>query len=418
MVAALVGCCFCVEMAKITDKHSRTLTSSTLEWVDLESGQTPPSNALTITEDGPLWCRARHSANWISGAVKDGKCHIPFINQVFEKLEYEVLVSINDSARVVPKEWDRLRAIPLHGITTSTMLLAIAKSDEGDVSPGYVDSKKRRAYLLKDGKYQEQTSATILTEDEPKSYKVDHVVRDEEHSQTTTSEEVVSNTTLTNPGVEEQEISETLDYTAREIVYWGRVRGTITGLETTVMDPSGNVKEITWGIENELAHMVQQLVKFKLPPGAGINVDLIAVMHKYEAPYLAKLTAVYEDEVRRSRTITGLHIHTYLAELRANFSRPFYLSDNTEIEGEFLTSQILVHSTTTTTTTTTTPTTDGGSTLDDKKPQSDSLATTESENQLPTAQQVSASDTTTAALPGLVLLCCSLLLVFHLPARH
>ncbi|KAK8733317.1 hypothetical protein OTU49_006578 [Cherax quadricarinatus] len=382
IAAALVGCCCGVEMAKILDKPGRSLTSSTLQWVDLQKGQNPPQHALLVSEGGPLWCRARQHANWISGAVVDSVCHIPFINRVFEMEEYEVLVSINESARVVPAEWDRLQAIPSRGIATSNMLLlAIAKTDEGKVLPGYVDVNKRRACLVKDGQYHEQTSAIILTEDEPVHYEVDHVVRDEEHSQLFTTEELVSNTTLINPENENQVVSDILDYTAKEIIYWGRVRGTIIGLETTVTDPSGNIRDITWGIENELDHLVQQKVEFELPAGAGVNVKLIAVMRKYEALYSAKLTAVYGDGERRPRSINGLHMHTHLTELKAHYSRPYYLSNNTEIEGEFLTSEILIHSTTTTTTTTTTVSSGGESTLAEK-PQSDSLATTDAENKL------------------------------------
>ncbi|XP_045584590.1 uncharacterized protein [Procambarus clarkii] len=416
--AVLVGCCYGVEMAKIMEKPGSFLTTSTLEWVDLHAGQTPPSHALSVTEGGPLWCRARQHANMIAGAVVDSLCHIPFINKVFEIKEYEVLVSINESARVVTVDWDNLQAIPSRGIATPNVLLAIAKTDEGNIFPGYVDVQKRRAYLLKDGKFHEQVSAIILTEDEPINYKVDQVVRNEKHSQIVTSEEVVSLTTLTNSKNEDQLVSDTLDYTVKEIIYWGRVRGTVTGLDATVTDPSGNIKDITWGSENELDHLEQQRVEFELPAGTGINVELIAVMQKYEAPYSAKLTAVYKDGERRPRAITGLHMHKHLIELRANFSRPYYLSNNTEIEGEFVSSQILIHSTTTTTTTTTTPSPEGEATSEEK-PKLDSLATTtDGENKLPIAQQMGVGDTSSTLVPGLVLLCWSLLLALYLPFKH
>lgn len=418
MLAALVGYSCGVEMAKVRDKLGQTLTSSTLEWVDMQAGQTLPEEALPISKDGPVWCRARQHTNWIPGTVIDGQCHMPFISRVYKMEEYEVLVSINDSARVVNKEWDSLRALPVRGITSSKMLLAVAKTDEDTVLPGYVDPKRRRALLLKDGKYSEQKSALILTEDEPVHYEVDQVVRDEKRSLTTVEEEILSTVTLENPEKEEKLVSEMLDYVAKEVIYWGRVRGTITSLSATVTDPSGNVKAITWGIENELDQLKQQQVEFKLPAGAGVNVTLIAIKHKYEAPYSAKLTAVYGDEERRSRTISGLHIHVYLAELRANFSKPFYLSDNTEIDGEFLTSEILLHSTTTTTTTTTIASPSAESISDKEKPHSESLASGEGESKDPTAEQEGVSGDALKTVPGLVSLCCSLLVAYHLTLRQ
>lgn len=418
MLAALVGCSYSVEMAKIRNNSGRTLTSSTLEWVDLQTGQTPPAEALPISKDGPVWCRGKRHGIWVPGAVIDGQCHMPFLNQVFKVKEYDVLVSINDSARIINKEWDHLRAVPANGITSSKMVLAIAKTDEDEVLPGYVDPQKREASLLKDGKHLLQKDAFILTEDEPERYEVDQVVRDEEHSLTTTEEKVVATVTLENPDEEEKLVSEMVDYVAKEVIYWGRIRGTITSLTATVMDPSGNVKDITWGNENELDNLEQQQVEFELPAAAGVNVTLIAIIHKYEAPYSAKLTAVYEDGERRTRTISGLHIHVRMAELRANFSKPFYLSNNSEIEGEFVTSEILMHSTTTTTTTTTIAPPDAESTSDKEKPHSESLASGEGEGKLTTGEHDDVNDHASTTVPGLVSLCCSLLVAYHLTLRQ
>ncbi|KAK7086591.1 hypothetical protein SK128_027751 [Halocaridina rubra] len=397
-------------MARIQKPQGQSLTSSTLQWVDLQSGQAVPENSLRISTDGPYWCRAKQRGTWAAGAVENGKCLIPFLGKVHTLSEYDVLLSINGSARIIEEEWDRLQAFPDHGISTPDMLLAITTTENGLVLPGYVSANERRAYFLKEDKFHRQDSAKILTESEPQYYKVDHVVRSEDKSQTVKREEVVANTTLSNPSDSIQPISDMLDYAAREIIYWGRIRGTITGLQCTVTEPSGLQRDITWGIENELDHYEQQLVEYQVPGEASVDVKLIAVMEKYEAPYSAMLTSVYSDGVQRQHPISGLHIHTRLAELRADFSQPFFTVNKTEIQGEYIPSQILIHSTTTTTTTTTTLSPDTASNSDGDKPQSDSLATSQSGSQTrPVAEQMSGAGTNVASI--MLLFCFTVLLV-------
>lgn len=417
VLVGVIASCLSLEMARIQNPQGQSVTSSTLQWVDLHTGQSPPENSVRVKQDGRLWCRSKHRGMWASGAVEDGKCLIPFLSEVLQLTEYDVLISINGSARIIEEEWDRLKALPDHGIETPDMLLAFSLSEEGEVLPGYVSPGERRAYVLKKGKAHRATSATILTEDEPIHYIVDHIVRDEDKSQNTKKEEVVAETTLSNPENSVQLITDMLDYAAKEIIYWGRIRGTITGLQSSVIDPSGNQRDIVWGIENELDHLEQQLVEYELPGEASVNVTLVAVMHKYEAPYAAMLTSMYSDNQTRQHSITGLHIHTRLAELRADFSQPYFTENKTEITGEYIPSQILIHSTTTTTTTpnpTNTP--DSRSVVDGDKPQSDSLATSESGDRTrPVAEHMSGAATNVASV---LLSFMVVLFTLHLPFMH
>lgn len=403
IASALLAVGGALDMAKIQGKN-RIFTSSTLGWEDTKAGDVPPAHALPVVKDGPLWCRAKTHATWIAGSVVDGKCTMTFVRRLLEVTEYDVLVSVNDSARVLEVEWDRLTAMPPNGIATPNMIMAI--SDDNDtVLAGYVSPSERRAHFVKDGEAISQNNALILTEDEPVRYEVDRIVRDEDRSQITDEDVKVGNATLVNNEEEEKLESSMVDYVSQEKIYWGRVRGTITGLTSTVTEPSGVKREITWGVENELDHMEQQKVEYNLPAGAAVQVKLIAVMRKYEAPYSALLTAIYSDSVRRSWSIEGLHIHNYLAELRAEFSKPYYLTNNTEIEGDFPTSQILLHSTTTTTTTTTTTQTPTNSKDSEDNPVSESLATTDGDS-----QTTGDASSVSRLLPPVLAMCASLLM--------
>nr|UYF12138.1 tyramine beta-hydroxylase [Penaeus vannamei] len=100
IASALLAVGGALDMAKIQGKN-RIFTSSTLGWEDTKAGDVPPAHALPVVKDGPLWCRAKTHATWIAGSVVDGKCTMTFVRRLLEVTEYDVLVSVNDSARVL-----------------------------------------------------------------------------------------------------------------------------------------------------------------------------------------------------------------------------------------------------------------------------------------------------------------------------
>lgn len=408
VLVVLMSCCYARDMAKFVNHLHAHETSSTLEWHDMKKGQEPVKGSVPINEaDDPVWCRAQQTANWIPGAVIDGTCHFPHLSKIYKKENYEVLVSFNDSSRIKKVSWDRFEAYPSNRIVSPKMILAIFETDEGEVLPGYVDPEQRFGFFIQNGTISRQPSGNILTEDEPVKYLVDHIVKDTEKAQEKMTEEIMATGELRNSEAEKQEVGKDVDYTVEESMYWGRVAGTVVGRPATVTDPSGNVKDLTWGIDNMFSRADEQGVKFELPAETAVNFTLIAVMKKYESPYSAKLTAIYEDGEQRSRMIIGLHIHYYVNEMKVFFDRPYYLANDTKVEGDFPTSQILVHSTTTTTTTTTTQS--PHTTSDDgEKPISDSLATDDENN---TSEEQKGKDGASTTHPAAALSLLTLLLI-------
>ncbi|KAK8400919.1 hypothetical protein O3P69_002590 [Scylla paramamosain] len=374
-------------------RRMESSTSSTLQWMDVETGQPLPAGALPAGEDLGAWCRfSDHGV--VAGVVQDGVCHAPFLNSVVTAEKYEVLVSINDSARLIELEWSRAAALSPGGIEVSKKrVLGLARSPDGVVLPGFIDVNSRRAYMLHDGQVERYDDAVILAEDEPVQYELDGVVWDEARAVTKAEDEVLLNFTLKNDGTEAKQVSREEEYTMTEMLYWGNVRGTVKGLASKVTGPGGQVWDmVTWGVNNDYRRMVPQTVSLEVPAGAAVDVELVGVIHKYDSPYTAQLTAVYEDGTRRSRPVSSLHQHEYLAELRADFSRPRNLTGGKELEGDFPTSEVLIASTTTTTTTTTTPSPPG--TVSDTE-QAGSATTQESSN-----------STAPVVLPPPLLACC------------
>lgn len=334
-----------------------SVSSSTLEWVDVEYGEELPAGAVKVSEDGGAWCRIKEHGH-LAGVVRDGKCFAPFFSNVIssEKNKYEALVSINGSTRLKEIEWSRPSAVHPGGLQVSkNRLLALVHTSEGTVLPGYVDLQNRRATTLNGDEAENHEEAVILSEEEPVRYEMDSVVWDEARAHEIPTDEVLYNLTLENPAEEDQEVSQSVEYTVSEEIYWGNVRGTVKGVSAAVTGPGGQVWEVTWGIVNYFKKVNPQIVKLQVPAGAAVDVKLVGVMHKFESPYTGQLTSVYKDEERLARTVTALHHHLYLAELRADYGHPRSLKDGSQLDGEYPTSEVLIASTTTTTTTTTTP---------------------------------------------------------------
>ncbi|XP_018009586.1 protein unzipped [Hyalella azteca] len=371
------------ELARVRQKGGVHVTSSTLKWV-MGMGRRLPPHSVPVVEEDPstVWCRVKQHSTYTAGALHKGVCTVPFINAVhtFDQ-DFEVLVSLNGSSRVLRKPWDKYQAPPPNAVAAEHhCLLALFMAEDGTAHAGYLEPRERRAYIVRGTKVVKEESASILVEDEPLRYDLRDIKLDGLRTEVSPDEVELTSVTLLNPGSTHQRIVEPATVTVRHLVYWGRVKGTLAGRNALVISPDGEQRHLVWGDQNELDRAHQLLLEADLPPGTGSNARVLATIRKTEAPYTGKLTSIYADGGRLARTIQGLHMDQRLIELRAVYSPPFYLHNKTELDVPGL-SRILYQSTTTTsTTTTTTSTTTTTETPKTKtasfpeKPQSDSLS--------------------------------------------
>ena len=343
------------ELAKIRQEGGVQVTSSTLKWVP-GNGRHLPTHAVPVTENEPgkVWCRTKQHGAYTAGALKNGICTVPFTSTVHKvKDGFEVLVSLNGSARVQRMEWDKYRAAPPNAITFEHhCLLAMQKTNDGSSIAGFLKPRQRRAYLVNGDRVIEEESALILVEDEPLRYELRNVLLDGARTDISPDEIELTAVTLLNPGTSLQRIVEPATVTVRHLVYWGRVKGTLAGRNALVVTPDGEQRHLVWGDQNELDRAHQLLLEADLPAGTGSIARVLATIRKTEAPYTGKLTAIYADGGRLTRAIQGLHMDQRLIELRAVYSPPYYLHNQTMLDRPG-SSQLFYKSTTTTTTTTT-----------------------------------------------------------------
>ncbi|XP_071542075.1 protein unzipped [Panulirus ornatus] len=388
VAAALGGALASLEMAKIRREGGSTITSSTLAWIPGNGGALPP-HAVLVTEDDPatVWCRAERHSTWLAGAMHAGTCIVPFLGSVLHiEDNFEILISVNGSAKVRYEKWDRYLAPPHNAVAAQARrFLAVHEGEDGFPQAGFLAPRERRAHLVAGAKVERVDTAMVLVEDEPKLYDLRAITLDTSRMSKTHEDIVQAEAKLLNPGPSRQHVVEDSEVEVRQLAYWGRIKGTYTGLPATVVSPSPGSEErkLVWGVQNELDSMHQELLEYDLPPGTGVRVKLIGTVRKTEAPYFGTLTAIYEDGSQTSRVIEGLHMDQRLVLLRAEYSAPYFIHNNTELDIPEQTT-VLYKSTTTTTTTSTTTTSTTSTTpeppkmsmVGPEKPKSDSLSTT------------------------------------------
>ncbi|KAK8740909.1 hypothetical protein OTU49_002769, partial [Cherax quadricarinatus] len=352
MIASVVVCGTCqaaVDMVRLWRAGGSTfVTSSTLAWVS--DTDKLPEHAVPISlssSTGPYWCRGRHRGTYVPGSFgKDNICVIPFLKGIHHLDKFDILVSLNGSARLHLQPWDGFMAKPDNAILSPNMMLAVAPLDsspEAALMAGHVGlgMKDRRAILIDDDTIRRVEKANIVVEEEPVSYSLGNIVLDDSKDTMTEHKVLLKTVTMENPGEEDEEVSKLVTYEAREKQYWGRVKGTVTALRAIITNPKeapvampSPEKPLTlmWGINNNLARADTITLVHTLPAGVGVEVELEGRVRHYEAPYTATLTAHYADSTQQARNIVSLHTHEALVAVAAMYKRYYYIENGTDIE--------------------------------------------------------------------------------------
>lgn len=335
-------------MVKLYRRLKHTVTSSTLAWISVRKEGPAHKNSVPIGSGGPYWCRARKRTVWISGAVVEKKCRFPFLDSVYNTENFDVLVSLNGSARLINVPWDSFQSYPQNSIITPDRLLALyADSKGGSVLPGFVNMRERRAHFLKGNESIKLSEGMLVTEKEPMKYRLENV-RLGQDSTPLLHEEVLQEILLENKAEYSKEIIREVTVLSQYTVYFGKVRGTVIALPTSVSGPDTFPVNITWGIHNNLNYNRTVKIKHELPGRSSVRVRLIAVIRNLDAMYHGRLVSIYDDDVELERVISGLHTERKLAELRADFAQTKSLLTDNEIDLFPPHSVVLLHSTTTT----------------------------------------------------------------------
>ncbi|KAL7639480.1 UNVERIFIED_CONTAM: hypothetical protein RMT77_009981 [Armadillidium vulgare] len=338
---------FSFEMAKLFNTRS-SITSSTLAWNPVRPGEPLPPNIVPIGSGGPAWCRTREHATWVSGALVEDKCRVPFLSTIHVANNYQVLVSLNGSSRIETLPWDSLVAFPANIVSTPDMLLALNQDvNNGAILPGFVDPNERRAHFLRGNDVVKLDEGRLVTEIEPVSYKLTNVQLGDKTDRKE-HDDILQELELENDLNYEQETNKEVFFDSPRVVYFGKMKGTVVGLPTAVSGPDIYPVNITWGITNEMSQNRSVIVSYKLPAKSTVKVRLIANILSLEGAYTGQLTSIYFDGVQMKRNIEGLHKERKIIEVRAEFDQVLSLEDGSPQADYPSQNVILLHSTTTT----------------------------------------------------------------------
>jgi len=303
---ALLPPAFAAPDIEMAERHRarplRSKTSSTLGWADSRSEPQPPPGAVQVQGTDMDWCRASIHGQWAAGSVREGVCVFPFLKSVHQAKDFQTLVSINGSARLVTTYWDKFVNVPHEGVTTGQMVLALdLYSDPHNVKVGFVSN--RQAYVTDGETVSNPVNLTILVEDEPVEYELINIVLSDKGARREFSNQTLGEFLMENPSSEDKYIEIEEDFILETEQYWGSTKGTITGTKFSTPEKS-NMKWVTYNADIE-TH--KQKVGYQLPAGTAVRGRLVANMSRSEAQYSASLTAIYSDGFQMTRPITSLH---------------------------------------------------------------------------------------------------------------
>ena len=132
-------------------------------------------------------------------------------------------------------------------------------------------------------------------------------------------------------------------YQYENSLYFGQISGTIKGLPTKISLPSGEKKQVSWGVAETDGQRESMMVGHDMGRNTAVDVTVAADAVTEEQAYTAQMVAVFSDGSRRERRVEGIMQRRYLDIIRPEFSK-LYEIRNVKKSGEigFIDSQNVI----------------------------------------------------------------------------
>lgn len=366
----------------LAENLEQLITSTTLEWIPFNDKislrnaviaayqivEVPKSNEAEISENEtgengltkrPVYvCRAKINSVWVSGQLRPTKnvCVVSLYGKVIDYKEFDVLISIEDSAKLSWVHKDKYTLIPQGAVTNGENVLrsfvarrtANSHDKEGSLShyigkftPSdnlgmfYVVNQNNIEIPYEDGE--------LLIETEPESYELKNIKFARINKHHPKKQHVLGHAILKNEENTFQRVESVINYSYDYNLFWGKGHGLLTGLPLKVNLPSGNQINGSWALHYMAPQVDLVPVERFLEAGTAVNVTLLGNYTELEIPYTATIVQNYKDGEKREIIIRDTKRENKMMEILAEYTPAYYLHNNS-----------LVPTTTTTSTTTTT----------------------------------------------------------------
>jgi len=354
--------------ASIKSEYGQLVTSTTLKWRQMSArrGGMMPKDAVPSGTGNPskVICRAEHHGSLLVGQTTplDGTCAVGFINKIYEKQKFEVLINIGRSARLEWRPYSKFNGAPQGAVAGVDESSAGSASGDRDIfigrhlsdetrryRPGTVEVPRRMSLssfgsmLVYDETAQtmlEYSSGDVLVEIEPVGYELE--IHEEKAAdlrrfskmrrKVTRKDTVLAKSSLFrfDEGRDtEARLQKVLSYNYEKSEYYGQVPGMIRALPTQIQLSNGESQSLLWGLPESSVQKETMMVGHALKHYSAVDVTVVGEAITEEIPYKGTLTAHFDDGTRRTRNnVNGVLQRKYLNNIRPEYSRVYKIKDS------------------------------------------------------------------------------------------
>ncbi|XP_056648619.1 protein unzipped [Diorhabda sublineata] len=366
----------------LAENLEQFITSTTLEWIPYNDKislrnavvaayqivEEPKNNEAELSENEtgeddltkrPVYvCRAKINSVWVSGQLRPTKnvCVVSLYGKVTDYKEFDVLISIEDSAKLSWVHKDKYTLISQGAVTNGENVLrsfvarraANSHDKEGSLSHyigKFTPSENLGMFYVVDQNNIEipYEDGELLIETEPISYELKNIKFARINKHHPKKQQVLGHAILKNEENTFQRVESVINYSYDYNLFWGKGHGLLTGLPLKVNLPSGNQINGSWALHYVAPQVELVPVERFLEAGTAVNVTLLGNYTELEIPYTATIVQNYKDGEKREIIIRDTKRENKMMEIIAEYTPAYYLHNNS-----------LVPTTTTTSTTTTT----------------------------------------------------------------
>lgn len=377
----------------ISRNFEQTVTSSTLQWVStngkdltilkhavvaayqtiddtnepvIPQGVESNSNDVLKNQHPVYICRATVTGVWVTGQLRPQNhvCIVSLYKKVEEYHQFEVLVNIDNSARLSWKGKNKYTNIPQGAVTTGESRILVARkpleTNKAGSMTHYVGtfnpSENLGVYHLVDEKNNELNyeDGQLLVETEPIAYEFKSIKFKRTGRRFPKKKLALAHTVLKNDETGLQKAESVMDYRYNYFLSWGKGHGILKGLPFSVFLNNGSKIEGMWGLAEPVQKVETVPVEKYLGEGTAVNVTLVGNFTEFEIPYTATVVAIYEDNDRRDFFIEDTKRENKVVDVAFEFSPVYFLHNNSHVPTTTTTTTTTTSTTTTTTKTTST----------------------------------------------------------------
>jgi len=174
------------------------------------------------------------------------------------------------------------------------------------------------------GRYQvaEASECDLLVEVEPVAYQltVEEYTKGASESRERTVLAATSIFRFTEGQQEEARMQKMVSYSYSSSTYLGHIPGTLRGLPATMHLPTGERREVQWGVPTKVEQREAVMVGRTMARNTAVDVAVVADALTEERPFLGTLVAVFPDGGRRERRVEAVIQTRSLNNIKPEYS--------------------------------------------------------------------------------------------------